>query len=155
MQEMIYLLQPKIFVYLSHNVAYNHLWYVSIYSYVNTYIFISFNIILYNWKCTNKYNHESHHKNLLFFLYLIILLQFLLASTRDLHTVSWLDNFTQPITINNYWDEDDDYKPGSEDTFLPNDRGWVRAYIYSIMIYEKDIMYMYLICNDTLLLQHH
>lgn len=54
---------------------------------------------------------------------LIISLQFLLASTRDLHTVSWLDNFTQPITINNYWDEDDDYKPGSEDTFLANDRG--------------------------------
>lgn len=53
---------------------------------------------------------------------LIISLQFLLASTRDLHTVSWLDNFTQPITINNYWDEDDDYKPGSEDTFLANDQ---------------------------------
>ena len=56
-------------------------------------------------------------------LLVIISLQFLLASTRDLHTVSWLDNFTQPITINNYWDEDDDYKPGSEDTFLANDRG--------------------------------
>ena len=39
---------------------------------------------------------------------------FLLASTRDLHTVWWLDNFTQPITINNYfWDSDDDTKPVS------------------------------------------
>ena len=39
---------------------------------------------------------------------------FLLASTRDLHTVWWLDNFTQPITINNYdWDTDDDLKPVS------------------------------------------
>ncbi len=40
---------------------------------------------------------------------------FLLASTRDLHTVSWLDNFIQPITINNYdWDlDDEDAKPVS------------------------------------------
>lgn len=39
---------------------------------------------------------------------------FLLASTRDLHTVSWLDNFTKPITINMYdWDVDDDAKPVS------------------------------------------
>jgi len=39
---------------------------------------------------------------------------FLLASTRDLHTVSWLDNFTQPITINLYdWDIDDEAKPVS------------------------------------------
>jgi len=40
---------------------------------------------------------------------------FLLASTRDLHTVCWLDNFIQPITINNYdWDlDDDDAKPVS------------------------------------------
>lgn len=40
---------------------------------------------------------------------------FLLASTRDLHTVWWLDNFIQPITINNYdWDLDDaDAKPVS------------------------------------------
>jgi len=39
---------------------------------------------------------------------------FLLASTRDLHTVSWLDNFTQPITINMYdWDIDEEAKPVS------------------------------------------
>lgn len=40
---------------------------------------------------------------------------FLLASTRDLHTVWWLDNFIQPITINNYdWDlDDEDAKPVS------------------------------------------
>mmetsp|Transcript_14584 Transcript_14584/g.24788 ORF Transcript_14584/g.24788 Transcript_14584/m.24788 type:complete len:456 (+) Transcript_14584:168-1535(+) len=48
---------------------------------------------------------------------------FLLASTRDLHTVSWLDNFTQPITINLYdWDIDDEAKPGAEDTFRENDK---------------------------------
>jgi len=47
---------------------------------------------------------------------------YLLSSTHDLHTVSWLDNFTQPITINNYWDEDDDLKPGAEDTFRENDK---------------------------------
>jgi len=47
---------------------------------------------------------------------------YLLSSTRDLHTVSWLDGFVQPITINNYWDEDDDYKPGAEDTFRENDK---------------------------------
>ena len=74
---------------------------------------------------------------------------FLLASTRDLHTVWWLDNFIQPITINNYdWDlDDEDAKPvslfylqlyqlsvtrfsfkyafyfqGSEDTFRENDK---------------------------------
>ena len=40
MQEMIYLLQPKIFVYLLHNVAYNHLWYVYRYVDVYSYIFI-------------------------------------------------------------------------------------------------------------------
>ncbi len=39
---------------------------------------------------------------------------FLLASTRDLHTVWWLDNFTQPITINMYdWDIDEEAKPVS------------------------------------------
>ncbi|KAL7541842.1 hypothetical protein ACHAXR_011268 [Thalassiosira sp. AJA248-18] len=48
---------------------------------------------------------------------------FLLASTRDLHTVWWLDDVVQPITVNNYWDEDDDYKPGSGDTFRANDKG--------------------------------
>lgn len=48
---------------------------------------------------------------------------FLLASTRDLHTVSWLDDFIQPITVNNYWDEDDDLKPGSGDTFRASDKG--------------------------------
>ena len=32
---------------------------------------------------------------------------FLLASTRDLHTVKWLDTFVQPITLNNYWEEDE------------------------------------------------
>jgi len=32
---------------------------------------------------------------------------FLLASTRDLHTVKWLDSFVQPITLNNYWEEDE------------------------------------------------
>ena len=39
---------------------------------------------------------------------------YLLASTRDLHTVAWLDNFTQPITINLYdWDIDEEAKPVS------------------------------------------
>lgn len=33
---------------------------------------------------------------------------FLLASTRDLHTVHWIDEFMQPIIINNYWEDDDD-----------------------------------------------
>ena len=32
---------------------------------------------------------------------------FLLASTRDLHTVKWLDSFVRPITLNNYWEEDE------------------------------------------------
>lgn len=47
---------------------------------------------------------------------------FLLASTRDLHTVWWLDNFVQPITINNYWEDDVDSKPGAADTFRENDK---------------------------------
>mmetsp|Transcript_5489 Transcript_5489/g.9285 ORF Transcript_5489/g.9285 Transcript_5489/m.9285 type:complete len:448 (-) Transcript_5489:2576-3919(-) len=48
---------------------------------------------------------------------------YLLASTRDLHTVWWLDNFTQPITINLYdWDIDEEAKPGAEDTFRENDK---------------------------------
>ena len=47
---------------------------------------------------------------------------FLLASTRDLHTVGWLDRFVQPITINNYWNEDVAHKPGAGDTFRENDK---------------------------------
>jgi hypothetical protein len=47
---------------------------------------------------------------------------FLLASTRDLHTVGWLDRFVQPITINNYWSEDVGHKPGAGDTFRENDK---------------------------------
>jgi hypothetical protein len=47
---------------------------------------------------------------------------FLLASTRDLHTVAWLDRFVQPITINNYWNEDVAHKPGAGDTFRENDK---------------------------------
>ena len=50
---------------------------------------------------------------------------FLLAATRDLHTVWWLDNFVQPITINNYWDDDVDHKPGAADTFRENDKRYV------------------------------
>ena len=39
---------------------------------------------------------------------------FLLASTRDLHTVWWLDNFIKPIIINVYdWDVDEEAKPVS------------------------------------------
>lgn len=45
-----------------------------------------------------------------------------IPATRDLHTVKWLDSFVKPITINNYWDENEDHKPGSEDAFLPNDK---------------------------------
>ena len=48
---------------------------------------------------------------------------FLLASTRDLHTVWWLDELVQPITVNNYWEEDENIKPGAEDTFRENDQG--------------------------------
>jgi len=48
---------------------------------------------------------------------------YLLATcTHDLHTVGWLNDFIQPITINNYWDEDEDLKPGSEDSFRENDK---------------------------------
>ncbi len=47
---------------------------------------------------------------------------FLLAATRDLHTVWWLDNFIQPITINNYWDDDADSNLESSDTFRENDK---------------------------------
>jgi len=47
---------------------------------------------------------------------------FLLASMRDLHTVSWVDSFVRPITINNYWEEDNDLKPGADDTFRENDK---------------------------------
>ena len=32
---------------------------------------------------------------------------FLLASTRDLHTVKWIDSLVKPITLNNYWEEDE------------------------------------------------
>ena len=47
---------------------------------------------------------------------------YMIPATRDLHTVKWLDSFVKPITINNYWDENEDHKPGSEDAFLPNDK---------------------------------
>ncbi|KAL7517271.1 hypothetical protein ACHAWX_002206, partial [Stephanocyclus meneghinianus] len=48
---------------------------------------------------------------------------FLLATTRDLHTVRWLDNFTKPVIVNNYWVEEDDApNPGVEDTFREGDK---------------------------------
>lgn len=48
---------------------------------------------------------------------------FLLASTRDLHTVRWLDNFTKPVIINNYWEgEEQDANPGVGDAFRENDK---------------------------------
>lgn len=48
---------------------------------------------------------------------------FLLASTRDLHTVQWLDNFTKPVIINNYWEESDGgANPGVEDAFREGDK---------------------------------
>lgn len=48
---------------------------------------------------------------------------FLLASTRDLHTVQWLDNFTKPVIINNYWEEEEGgANPGVGDTFRENDK---------------------------------
>ena len=49
---------------------------------------------------------------------------YLLSETRDLHTVWWLDNFTEPIITNPYQDENrtSSYKPGWGDTFHPNDR---------------------------------
>ena len=48
---------------------------------------------------------------------------FLLASTRDLHTVQWLDNFTKPVIINNYWEESDgEANPGVEDAFREGDK---------------------------------
>jgi hypothetical protein len=51
---------------------------------------------------------------------------FLLASTRDLHTVQWLDNFTKPVIINNYWEEEDDQvNPGVGDAFRENDKRYV------------------------------
>jgi hypothetical protein len=51
---------------------------------------------------------------------------FLLASTRDLHTVRWLDNMTKPVIINNYWDEDDgNANPGVGDAFREGDKKYV------------------------------
>lgn len=48
---------------------------------------------------------------------------FLLAATRDLHTVWWLDDFVQPVTINNYWADDVDLKPmAAADTFRESDK---------------------------------
>lgn len=48
---------------------------------------------------------------------------FLLASTRDLHTVQWLDNFTKPIIVNNYWEDDgSSANPGVEDSFRESDK---------------------------------
>ncbi len=48
---------------------------------------------------------------------------YLLATcTHDVHTAGWLDDFVQPITIDNYWDEDKNLEPGSKDTFLENDK---------------------------------
>ena len=61
---------------------------------------------------------------------------FLLASTRDLHTVGWLDRFVEPITINNYWNEDVAHKPGADDTFRENDKRYVavrlRDYLFTL-----------------------
>lgn len=59
---------------------------------------------------------------------------FLLSSTRDLHTVWWLDDFVQPITINNYWDEDDEYKPGAGDTFRESDKRYDFVWMCSLFI---------------------
>mmetsp|Transcript_15918 Transcript_15918/g.33190 ORF Transcript_15918/g.33190 Transcript_15918/m.33190 type:complete len:488 (+) Transcript_15918:226-1689(+) len=48
---------------------------------------------------------------------------FLLASTRDLHTVQWLDNFAKPIIVNNYWEDDgSSANPGVEDSFRESDK---------------------------------
>eukprot|EP00804_Cyclotella_cryptica_P019343 CCRYP_006203-RA/>CCRYP_006203-RA protein AED:0.03 eAED:0.03 QI:281/1/1/1/0.4/0.33/6/1869/435 len=48
---------------------------------------------------------------------------FLLATTRDLHTVRWLDNFTKPVIVNNYWVEEEDApNPGVEDSFREGDK---------------------------------
>jgi hypothetical protein len=48
---------------------------------------------------------------------------YLLASTRDLHTVQWLDNFTKPVIINNYWEESDGIaNPGVGDAFREGDK---------------------------------
>lgn len=61
---------------------------------------------------------------------------FLLSSTRDLHTVGWLDRFVQPITINNYWNEDVAYKPGAGDTFRENDKRYVDDRVIFLPIYS-------------------
>lgn len=55
---------------------------------------------------------------------------FLLASTRDLHTVRWLDNFTRPVIINNYWEEDEEEaNPGVGDAFRESDKRYAASYI--------------------------
>ncbi len=67
---------------------------------------------------------------------------FLLAATRDLHTVWWLDNFVQPITINNYWDDDVYHKAGAADNFRENDKRYV-IILGKFMICSKDFVLAY------------
>lgn len=59
---------------------------------------------------------------------------FLLASTRDLHTVQWLDNFTKPVIINNYWEDNEEgANPGVEDAFRERDKRYVCHYVIYIL----------------------
>ncbi|KAL9181288.1 hypothetical protein ACHAXT_010093 [Thalassiosira profunda] len=48
---------------------------------------------------------------------------YLLAETRDLHTVGWLDRFVRPITVNNYWEEDANFTAAAGDPGLRDKDG--------------------------------
>lgn len=49
---------------------------------------------------------------------------YLLVSTRDVHTVWWLDKVVEPVIVNNYWENEEEYFPGDHggNTYRENDQ---------------------------------
>ena len=47
---------------------------------------------------------------------------YLLVSTRDVHTVWWLDKVVEPVIVNNYWENEEDFFPGDGSTYRENDQ---------------------------------
>lgn len=56
---------------------------------------------------------------------------YLLSSTRDLHTVAWLDNFTRPIIVNNYW-ADESRSNSDEIAYRESDKKYVCQFGYEM-----------------------
>ena len=51
---------------------------------------------------------------------------YLLVSTRDVHTVWWLDKVVNPVIVNNYWVENEEaFSPGDGGSAYENDQRYV------------------------------